>query len=234
LTSTEQAELVAVFARRGWLASQPADFRELVVSKGRVLEFSQGSPIYHEGSAAGGIFGLVSGGVGLSVGYPHLAPRTAHILRTGDWFGSGPILRGGNRSMGFTAIEPSRLLAVELAVLRQMGSDLAENLRRIGVIASMGAELGAQIVAGLLIGDSARRVAATLLRVTAVTEGVEPVDRGGFLLSQSLIAEMTNISRNRVNEVLQQLRQAGWIHGRYNRVRILDADGLAAFAYGDD
>jgi CRP-like cAMP-binding protein len=102
------------------------------------------------------------------------------------------------------------------------------------LIANLGAELGARIVAGLLIGDSARRVAATLLRVTAAGDGVMPVNPGGFLLSQSLIAEMTNISRNRVNTVLRQLRQAGWIHGRYNRVRILDADGLAAFAYGDD
>jgi len=45
---------------------------------------------------------------------------------------------------------------------------------------------------------------------------------------------MANLSRYHVGRKLASFEAAGWIACGYNRVRLLDADGIAAFAYGDD
>jgi hypothetical protein len=45
---------------------------------------------------------------------------------------------------------------------------------------------------------------------------------------------MANLSRHHVGRKLTSFEAAGWIACGYNRVRLLDAEGLAAFAYGDE
>jgi len=223
-----------VFERRGWLSGQAAAFRASIISEGRLRDYARDDTVYYQGDAAGGIYGVVSGGIGVVVGPPRLTPRVAHVLRAGDWFGYGPVLRGGKRSMQFIAIEQSMLLQVELLSLRSMGADGSDRALRIGAIANIGAEAGADIAAEMMIPTSAKRVAAILLRVTAAADGVASDHPDGFLLPQALLAQMANVSRNLANGVLKAFREAGWIAGRYNRIRILDVDGLAGFAYSDD
>jgi CRP/FNR family transcriptional regulator, cyclic AMP receptor protein len=45
---------------------------------------------------------------------------------------------------------------------------------------------------------------------------------------------MANLSRHHVGRKLASFEAAGWIACGYNRVRLLDAEALAAFAYGDE
>jgi CRP-like cAMP-binding protein len=85
----------------------------------------------------------------------------------------------------------------------------------------------------LLIRDSARRLAAVLLRVTAMGE-VPPADGEGYTLTQAELGEMANISRHQVNRTLGMMRRAGWIDSRYHRIRLLDVAALKAFAWSDE
>jgi CRP-like cAMP-binding protein len=48
------------------------------------------------------------------------------------------------------------------------------------------------------------------------------------------LGEMANLSRHHVGRKLASFEAAGWIACGYNRVRLLDAEALAAFAYGDE
>jgi CRP/FNR family transcriptional regulator, cyclic AMP receptor protein len=224
-------EIEAIFRRRGWLAQQPADFRGRLLARGRLMQVARGESVYHEGDEPGGIYGLVAGGIGVLVGPPKLSPRVAHVLRAGNWFGNGPILRGGARSLGFVALEPSNLLTIPLVTLQEIGQDDPETFRRIGDLSDQSVTVACGVSADLMIPWSDRRVAAVLLRVTAADEGVEPDHPNGFLLDQSQLAEMANVSRNLVNVAFGRFRDAGWATHRYNRVRVLDAEALAAFAY---
>jgi CRP-like cAMP-binding protein len=85
----------------------------------------------------------------------------------------------------------------------------------------------------LLIPDSSRRLAAVLLRVTAMGEA-EPGNRDGYMMTQTELGEMANASRNQVNRVLGTLRRAGLVAVGYNRIRLLDVEGLKAFAYAEN
>ncbi len=72
-----------------------------------------------------------------------------------------------------------------------------------------------------------------MLRVTAMGE-VPPGDGDGYALTQAELGEMANISRHHVNRILGMMRRAGWIDARYNRIRLLDAAALKAFAWSDE
>jgi CRP-like cAMP-binding protein len=90
-----------------------------------------------------------------------------------------------------------------------------------------------RVTRDLLTADAGRRLASVLFRVLGAGE-VEPDDPEGFRLTHQQLGEMANLSRHHVGRKLSAFEAAGWIACGYNRIRLLDTDGLAAFAYGDE
>ena len=230
MTSTE---LDRVFSTRGWLSRQPQPFRSRFIALGRLVTLEGGAPVFHMGDGSGGVFGIVSGGVAVLGGSPCQRPALAHIERAGDWFGHGPVLRGGQRTLTFVAAEATTLLQVPLECLRPKLQVDPHFAARLAQMADASTETVIRVARDLLIRDSARRLAAVLLRVTALGE-VPPVDGSGYALTQAQLGEMANISRHHVNRILGTMRRAGWIDARYNRIRLLDVAALKAFAWTDE
>jgi CRP-like cAMP-binding protein len=171
----------------------------------------------------------------LAVNEDHLTrPVLAHIERAGDWFGHGPVLRGGgNRSLTFVAAEQSTLLQVPLERLRPQLQNDPDFAARLAQMADASTETVIGVARDLLIRDSARRLAAVLLRVTVAGE-VPPDNEQGYALTQAQLGEMANISRHHVNRTLGTMRRAGWIEARYNRIQLLDVAALKEFAWSDE
>jgi CRP-like cAMP-binding protein len=224
----------AVFSRRGWLASAPAHARDRILAAGRRIRVERGENVYALGSPPGGIYGVISGGIVAESAGPLHVPRRGHIFRAGHWFGHGPALGGGGRTIGVAAIDPSELLCVPLPVLRPLMQEDAEIARLVGAMASLGTNIAIGMAADLLIPEAPRRIAAVLLRLTGALEGVEPDDPRGFVLTQTDIGIMANVSRNHVNRVLADFATAGWITKRYSHVRIIDTPALSHFAYSEE
>jgi CRP-like cAMP-binding protein len=226
-------ELEQVFSQRGWLSCQPKPFRTQFISLGRLVSLERAAPVFHTGDESGGVFGIVFGGVAVMGGSPWQRPALAHIERAGDWFGHGPVLRGGSRTLTFIAAEPTTLLQVPLARLRARLQADPDFAARLAQMADASTETVIRVARDLLIRDSARRLAAVLLRVTATGE-VPPGDGNGYALTQAELGEMANISRHHVNRTLGMMRRAGWIEARYNRIRLLDVAALKEFAWTDE
>jgi CRP-like cAMP-binding protein len=224
--------LERIFAARGWLSLQPAAFRTRFLALGRPVELEREVVLFHEGDAPGGVYGIVSGAIAVLGGSELQPPAMAHVERAGDWFGHGPVLSGGRRTLTFAAVEPSLLWQVPLERLRPLVQGDADFAARLGQMADVSTRTVVAVARDLLIPDSAKRVAAVLLRVTARGE-VPPDDPQGYLLSQAQLGEMANLSRHHVNRVLGKLQKAGMIQCGYNRIRLLDVAGLSALAYGD-
>jgi CRP-like cAMP-binding protein len=175
----------------------------------------------------------VTGSVGVLGGTPWQLPALAHIERAGDWFGHGPALGGGNRILTFVAAEATTLLQVPLERLRPPLQSDPDFAARLAQMADASTTSVIRVARDLLIRDSGRRLAAVLLRVTAMGE-VPPDDGGGYWLSQGELAEMANMSRHHVNRTLGLLQRSGWIALGYNRIRLLDLKALKGFAYSED
>lgn len=201
----------------------------MVLEFSRLVSFTTGELIVQAGDDPGGIYGVVYGGVGCE-GMSDLAgPTLGHIVRAGAWFGMGPLLSGGNRTMTFRAMEESEVVLAPLSKLRPLMAADADFARVVARLTEEAAQHAVTVVCELLIKDAPRRVAATLLRVTAVREGVTPDNAQGFRISQTQLGEMCGLSRNHVNRILQQMQAAGYIEVGYNHVRIPVPQGLVDF-----
>ncbi len=223
-----------IFSEVGWLARQPADFREECLSQGRIITVRRGEAIYREGDEGLSIYGLMSGSITVLIGPPRLTPRILNIMGPGTWFGVGPVLTGGPRSAEFRALSECQLLMVPGPVVEQLSSARPEYARAIGALAIIGHEAVSRVAGELLIPSSSRRIAAIILRIAAPDSAEARVGIDGVLVTQAQLAEMANVSRNVANGVLCRLRDAGWIETSYGRVSVRDRAGLAAFAYGED
>lgn len=222
-----------LFARRGWLSRVPADFRQLILGLGRPLVVRRGDNVFSVGDPPGGIFGVVSGGIGVEGSTLWHSPRLGHVMRPGYWFGWGPVLGGKARSMGMRALEDSELLSVSLPALRQLMDRDSRAGQLLGDGANFGADIASWTACDLLISDGARRITAVLLRVTGVLDGIPADQPGGFLLTQHDLGEMANASRHHVNRVLGMLSREGWIATSYNHIHLLNVPALKRFAFED-
>lgn len=225
---------LAVFGETGWLSRESATFRQAWLAQGRIMAVARGGTIYREGDEGRSFYGILSGGIFAVIGPPRLAPRLVNIMPAGTWFGAGPVLSRGRRSIEFRAAEASRLLVVPGPAAAQMTAGSPEALRAVGALAMIGHDLATRVAAELLIPSSARRIAAILVRVAAPVGAEGRVPAEGIALAQSQLAEMANVSRNLANTALRDFRAAGWVESGYNRIRVTDRDALAAFAYGED
>ena len=142
-------------------------------------------------------------------------------------------MHGGPRELTYLAVEPTTLLFVartRLVPLMQKDPSIAV---RVGQLAELGNRLGSWVARDLLTPDATKRLAAVLFRVLGAGE-VEPDDPKGFWLTHQQLGEMASLSRHHVGRKLASFEAAGWIGCGYNRIRLLDAEALAAFAYADD
>lgn len=232
-TSRSTSELAKVFSKRGWLSEHPSSFRTRLLDLVSPLVVQPGATVFREGDESDGLYGVVSGAVGVEGGHRRQSPMLGHIMRTGEWFGIKAVLLGGARQLTYRAIEPSTLVVVFNAKLVPLMKDDAELALRVGQLAEIGNRLGSWAVRDLLTPDAGRRLAAVLYRALGMGE-VTPDDPRGFWLTHQQLGEMANLSRHHVGRKLAMFESAGWIAGAYNRIRLLDPAGLANFAYGDE
>lgn len=224
--------LETLFATRGWLSHHPSAFRRSIIAMGRRLTLDRGAAVFHAGDAPGGVYGIVSGAILVQGGARWHVPALAHIHRAGDWFGHGPVLSGDERTLSFVAAVPAVLWQVPLEQLRPHLRSDPEFAARLAHLANVGTEAVIWTARDLLIRDSARRLAAVLLRVTGM--GAAPPDiADGYAITQSELGEMSNISRFQVNRIMGRLRQAGLIDVGYHSIRLIDVPGLMAYAYAE-
>ena len=228
-----QADLDAVFAARGWLSEHPATFRALMIRSGVVVEAQDGSFVFRQDDDSDGLFGIINGAISVEGGHRRQSPLMGHVMRAGEWFGLKAVVHGGPRELTYRTLEPTRLLCVSrsrLVPLMQADTDIAI---RVGQLGEIGSRLGTWIARDLLTPDAGRRLASVLYRVLGAGE-VRPGDPEGFQLTHQQLGEMANLSRHHVGRKLATFEAAGWIACGYNRIRLQDAEGLAAFAYGED
>jgi CRP-like cAMP-binding protein len=220
---------LGILRRRGWLSQQPQDFADQLLAQGRLRLYAARDLLHREGDPPGGIYAVVSGGVGLTAVRPDGVPVLAHILRPGAWMGQRPLLAGEQRSQTLRASEDSHILVVPLAALKELQASSAQAATCLGRLAEVASNNANSVVLELLLPRADQRIAAILLRTTGVLDG-DPADLpDSFVMTQSDIGEMANASRNHVNRALKRFRDAGWVTVRYNRIGITDLPALQAF-----
>lgn len=215
--------------RRGWLADQNRRIRDIVLRSARLAEWGSGDFLFHAGDAAGGIYGVVAGGVGI-----HLPTATGdtvltHIGRCGTWFGYGPLVRGRRRSMTFSVIEAAWIMHVPLASLQKIAQQSPDHQHAVLSISEYGMDVATRVVETLLIRNTERRIAAIILRIAPHPDDVASGDPDQIGLTQTQLAEMANAQRQVVNRGLRRMEAKGWLALSYGRIVLRNRVAMQGF-----
>jgi CRP-like cAMP-binding protein len=205
------------------------DLPESAIDKLAALAFRKsyrrGKQIFAQGEPGDSLLGLISGQVRISANTPGGKEVFLNILESGDSFGEIAVLDGNPRTASAEALMDTELFAIrrsDLFALIEKEPKLATHL--LALLCKRLRWTSELIEEAAFLSVSAR-LAGWLLKLSAehgtTAEGVVTLK-----ISQEDLAGFMCVSRQMVNQYLQQWRKRGWISLGRGRVVIRDLDGL--------
>lgn len=195
--------------------------------------FGTGAVVFSQGDPGDALYGVATGRVRISALGGDGREIFLNDLEPGDAFGEIALLDGAARTATATAIVPSELVVIGrdgfLRLLRrepELCFHLLELLcRRIRWTSGLAEESALLDSPGRL----ARRLLALAHPHAAAVAGAVPIR-----LSQQEIARFLGLSRQMVNQYLQQWKARGWVMLARGRITLLDSHALQGIAAGAD
>lgn len=223
MSHVTKAEAERIVSARGWLALLPEAFRTEVLRRSILLRFAPGEAIFHLGEPAGGIYGLVTGTVSISIAPSGSTPRLIMLGVPGHWTGEACFLTRQPRRGDLRAVVETTMLHLPLDTMDQMAVRTPEVVHHIASILMMSVEFLLRVVHDLQKPEADRRIASVLHRTTWIDEASIP-------LTQAELGVMANASRKQVNAALKRFSEAGWLTNTYRSITIANVNALRQHA----
>lgn len=187
--------------------------------------YSRGARIFAEGDPGDALLGLISGQVRISASTAGGQEVFLNILESGDSFGEIAVLDGHPRTACADALTDTELFVIRRADLLaligkepQLATQLLQLLcKRLRWTSDLIEEAAFLSVPARL----ARRLMKLAEEHGSTVDGLVTLH-----ISQAELAGFMSVSRQIVNQHLQQWRKRGWIDLARGRVVIRDPDGL--------
>ena len=223
--STWPADLDVLHAG-GWLADTPARFRAAVLDRCLLKRYDRGEALYHAGDPPGGLYGLISGGIGIELSPSDREPYFGTFARPGFWIGEVSVLARCPRVIGVRATRDSLLAHLPLAQWDAIVRGDPDAWRWFAFLILRNELLAVAVADALMIRKSAARVAAILLVLTGQGTGSGDEATQPIEISQDDIGRLANLSRSSTGRVLDRFEAEGLIDRAYRRIRVVDFRGL--------
>jgi CRP-like cAMP-binding protein len=223
----ETAAAHRTVSRLGWLSSEPERFRQLVLERSVFQKVGAEQVIYSAGDPAGGVFGLVSGGLRILVAPDEAASFSIHLFVPGSWTGEAAAVTGKRRLVTVVTTRETHLLHLPLAAVNAILREDPEAFRSFARLTHWHLATALGVVDDLMLRDPHKRVVAALLRLSGCRSETPP-DLGpiDLDLAQDDLALMSNVGRTLANKLLRDLEIAGQIEIGYRRVKVVAPDEL--------
>jgi len=223
------AEALAKARNSAWLARQPPEFAEQLLSHASLCHYRRGQVITGANEEAPDLHFLLRGAVGIWV--PRLTGEIVltHVLSAPQWFGEIGALSGQNTNMEYHAATACSVLYVPRASVVSL--DAAKPEYRQAFLELVGRSMRATMeMAGDFVGhDAEKRVISKLLALSGSPDKVRNPAEGHVLpVSQTDLAFISSVSRPTINAVLAKLEKAGLVKPGYRRIIVLNRPGLVA------
>jgi CRP/FNR family transcriptional regulator, cyclic AMP receptor protein len=213
--------------RRGWLRQTPALFQRAVLDRCLLERFEAGKSVYSVGDEPGGLFGIVSGCLGISLAPGEQGPYTAHFATPGSWFGQASAFTRQPRRIGLTATRDTELLHLSLRAIDEIVRRDPSAWRLFGLITIDHLDVALGASDDLMIRDHVKRFVAVLLRTgnsrVANTRDRRPIE---IDISHEELAHNANVARTTAGAILRKLEAAGHLALSYRHISILAPDAL--------
>ena len=193
--------------------------------------YEDGAIVFSQGDPGDALYGVVTGQVRISASTRDGREMFLNIMEPGDTFGEIALLDGNPRTATATATAKSELLIIPRAQFLAL-------LQREPTLAIHLLELLCQRIRWTSgwVEDSALLTMPTRLvrRLLSLAKlHGRPVQKGILLvISQEELGRFLGLSRQAVNQYLQEWRAQGWVAVGRGKVTILDEAALQAVAAG--
>jgi len=167
--------------------------------------------IFTQGDKADAMFYIQNGNVKLTVASKGGKKAVIAILRQGDFFGEGCLVRQSMRMSSAMAIQPSTIARVKrVTIVRLIHEDAAFAKLFISHLLSRIEQIEEDFV-DQIFSSSEKRLARILLAL--VNFGLQSKPEPAILkVSQETLAEMVGTTRSRVSYFMNRFRRMGLIH----------------------
>jgi len=210
-----------------WGSLLPAEQLARVLVESSAVEVPEGGYLCRNGEPVDAWFGVLGGFFKMIVSTPDGKSATFTNMPAGSWFGEGSLLKTEPRRYDVVALRASRAARVPRRTFEWLLNTSIPFNRFL--LVQVNERLGQFI--GML---ESQRLHDPDARVARCVAGLfNPVLYPGMdariEVSQEEIGHLAGISRQRVNQALQTLQQAGLLRVEYGSVVIEDLDGLRRY-----
>lgn len=207
-------------------ALSPADLAR-VEAETLVRACPAGSLVCRKGDPVEAWIGVVDGLVKMTNVSAEGKPTSFVGVGPGGWFGEGSLLKDEPRRYDIVALRESAIAYMPRATFMWL-LDTSMAFNRF-LLTQLNERLGqfiGMVEHDRLLGPEARvaRCVASMFN-PILYPGIKP----HLPLSQEDIAQLAGLSRQRANQALQRLEQAGLLHIDYGGITVLDLGGLRNF-----
>jgi CRP-like cAMP-binding protein len=225
------AEGEAVLRRTGWLSDRETEFQDALLSICHWRHFQPGESLVTAGDTAAPLVGIASGTAAVitALGPPD-TPLT-HVGHPGLWVGFVPLVAGRPADNSTVARTPVYAAVIAKSAVEALLKANPPWWRHFARLALIYGELAVSTVADLLIRESDRRCAATLLRIANCR--FKGAQRVIAQVNQSDLAVIANLSRGTANSLLREFEAKDYLVRQYNHIDILNPRALRALADGE-
>lgn len=201
----------------GWLSHTTEEFCDALFAHATLTTHEKGDKIFTIGDPSG-LTGFASGSGMLTVHFENRDPLRAHIVHPGNWIGAASIIGRCERVTSVAAAQNCSVLTLSLEASDKILQQNPDHWQWFGLLAAQNQSISVRATEALLHRDPTKRLIATILRlIEFATPGSAVVD---LAVSQSDLAEMSNLSRGFVSACLADLHAKGIIEKRYGRIAI--------------
>lgn len=201
----------------------PEQVRTLLAGARR-RRFRRGESVFHEGDLGDSVHLIDRGRVAVRVTTPAGEVATIRVIRDGQHFGDLAVLANARRSATVTALEPVETLELGGDLIRDF-CDRHRSFER-ALVRMMAWQLRSQsmLLLDALYLPAPRRLARRLVELCEV------YDDGEIPLTQDDLAGLGGVTRQTVNQLLTEWRDAGTVEVARGRVRVVDRPALERLA----
>ena len=206
-----------LLAGNAFFAETPMEVLAQISSRGEVRNLQRGDVLFNEGDVPDAMYIVLTGRIAIAIGNRPLDSRESvlALMERGDLFGELALLDSGQRSAMARAIEPSSVLQIPYAVVREKLQSNPSMLWGVTKLLAQRLRVMDEVLSDSVFLDVTGRTAKRLLELSGgKDEFVLPI-------TQEELAGMVGASRERVNKAIASFIRLGWIEQHDRRYRIL-------------